>query len=159
MKKASQIVSSLQHKPQFSKLLEQTCIEKLKSSLLLSIQNNIKYGYINNDTLYFVLTTKLNKFDIDNIINTIKMILNSPMIKESQKFCECKEINIEDVVIYTDPKPQQKVKLYEPNSHSQHYPERAKGKQEIHYKDKKLQEIADSILEIIKKSNDTTRDN
>ena len=53
MKNANQIINTLQHKPQFSKLLSYRCIDKL---------------------------------DIDNIINTIKLILNSPVILESQKF-------------------------------------------------------------------------
>ena len=93
MKNVSQILSTLQHKPQFSKLLESKCINRLKSSLLPSIQNNIKYEYIRKNTLTFVLTTRLNKLDINNIINTIKIILNSLMILESNKFMACLDDN------------------------------------------------------------------
>lgn len=150
MKNASQIINTLQYKPQFSKLLEHKCIHRLKSSLLLSIQNNIKYGYIKNNTLYFVLTTRLNKLDLDNIINTIKMILNSPMILESEKFCECLGMGIEDVKIYTDPKPQKKFNATDATSHLQTYPERASGDIKIEIEDEKLNKLAQSILEIIK---------
>lgn len=150
MKNASQIITTLQYKPQFSKILESKCINRLKSSLLLSIQNNIKYGYIKNNTLTFVLTTRLNKLDADNIINTIKLILNSPMILESQNFVECFDIQIDDVKIYTDYKPQNKSLLYTTNAHELHYKERATGDIDINIEDEKLYELAQSILNIIK---------
>ncbi len=150
MKNVSQIINTLQHKPQFSKLLESKCINRLKASLLPSIGNNIKYGYIKNNTLTFVLTTRLNKLDIDNIINTIKMILNSPMILESERFIECLDAQIDDVKIYTDPAPKKKVLLHQTNSHIQTYNERATGDINIDIKDEKLKALAKSILELIK---------
>jgi len=150
MKNASQIITTLQHKPQFSKLTESVCINRLKSSLLPSIQHNIKYGYIKNSTLYFVLTTRLNKLDVDNIINTIKMILKSPMILESEKFIECLGKDINDVKLYTDHKPLKNFKPFTTESHSLTYPERATGEIEISIKDDKLNQLAKSILEIIK---------
>lgn len=150
MKNASQIITTLQHKPQFSKLIELNCINKLKSSLLPSIQHNIKYGYISKATLYFVLNTKLNKLDIDNIINTIKMILNSPMILESKNFNECLGLEILDVKLYTDHKPQKKYHSFSTSAHTLTYPERATGDIDIDIQDPKLQTLAQSILEIIK---------
>lgn len=151
MKNASQIITTLQNKPQFSKLIESKCIKRLKSSLLLSIQHNIKYGYISSNTLYLVLTTKLNKLDIDNIINTIKMILNSPMILESDNFLDCLDAGIEEIKIYTDPKPRDKVKLFSTDTHKLYYDEKATGNIEVTIEDKKLNELMQSILEIIKK--------
>lgn len=153
MKNASQIITTLQHKPQFSKLTESSCINRLKSSLLPSIQHNIKYGYLKNNTLYFVLTSRLNKLDIDSIINTIKMILNSPMILESEKFIECSNITIDDVKIYTDPKPQKNFKSFTTNTHTLKYPERASGNIQITMQDDNLKALAQSILEIIKTQN------
>ena len=150
MKNVSQIINTLQHKPQFSKLLESKCINRLKASLLPSIQNNIKYGYIRNNTLTFVLTTRLNKLDIDNIINTIKMILNSPMILESENFVECLDAQIDDVKIYTDPSPKKNIKLHQTSTHQETYNERATGEIEVNIEDEKLNALAKSILEIIK---------
>jgi len=150
MKNASQIITTIQHKPQFSKLTESKCITRLKSSLLPSIQHNIKYGYIKNNTLYLVLTTRLNKLDIDSIINTIKMILNSPMILQSDNFLECLDAGIEDVKIYTDHKPQKKVKLFTTSAHIDTYKERATGEIKIEIKDEKLNRLAQSISKIIK---------
>jgi len=156
MKNAMQIINTLQNKPQFSKLLESKCITKLKSSLLISIQHNIKYGYINNGVLNFVLTTKLNKFDVDNIINTIKMILNSPMILESNNFLECLHTKIDDIRVYTNPKPIQKIQLFTTLSHTQKYKERATGEIDLSIKDKKLQQITKKIFTIIKERKLTT---
>jgi len=159
MKNASQIITTLQHKPQFSKLTESSCINRLKSSLLPSIQHNIKYGYFKNATLYFVLSTRLNKLDIDNIINTIKMILNSPMILESDRFVECLGIQIDDVKIYTDHKPQKKFESFSTHAHEEKYPERASGDIPVKIEDEKLKQLAQSILEIIKsKSGETDND-
>ena len=150
MKNSVQIINTLQHKPQFSKLLESKCINRLKASLLPSIQKNIKYGYIKNNTLTFVLTTRLNKLDIDNIINTIKMILNSPMILESENFIECLDTQIDDVKIYTDPSPKKQVALHKTSTHTETYNERATGEIEVNIEDEKLNALAKSILEIIK---------
>lgn len=150
MKNASQIINILQDKPQFSKLTESTCIKTLKSALLPSIQKNIKNSYIHNNILFFVLTTRLNKLDADNIINNIKMILNSPMILNSQKFIECLETKIEDVKVYSDFKPLKKNNLYTTNTHTLTYKERASGEINIDIKDEKLSAITQEIFQIIK---------
>ena len=150
MKNTSQIISSLQNKPQFSKLVEYRCIDRLKSSLLLSIQNYIKNGYIKNNKLFFILKARLNKHDQENTITMLKTILASPMILESEKFVECKGMEIEDVVFYVDNKPQGKTKLHTTDAHTETYPERASGEAEVNIEDKKLNQLAKSILEIIK---------
>ncbi len=150
MKNASQIINTLQCKPQFSKLITYRCVDKLKSSLLVSVQKNIKYGFVKNNTLYFILTTRLNKLDINNIINTIKLILNSPMILESEKFVECLGVKIEDVKIFTDPKPQKKYTAFTTTSHLKTYRERATGEMDVKIEDEKLKSLVQSVLEIIK---------
>ena len=155
MKNASQIITSIQYKPQYHKLLEHKCINKLKSSLLLSVQNYIKYGYIKNNKLFFVMSATLNKLDVDSNINIIKTILKSPMILESEKFMECLDFEIDDVVFYVDHKPKSKVKLYTTDSEQVQYKERATGSIDIPIKDEKLKELAQNILEIIKAKNDT----
>jgi hypothetical protein len=150
MKNISQIITSLQSKPQYNKILQHKCIGRLLSALLLNIQNNIKYGYIKNDKLYIVISATLNKYDKDNIINTIKMILNSPMILESEKFVECLDITIEDVVVYTEHKPKINFKPYKTSSHALTYHERASGEFMIDMKDERLNELAKEIQQIIK---------
>lgn len=155
MKNASQIINSIQYKPQYRKILEHKCIDRLKSSLLPSIQSNIKYGFIKNNKLYFTISATLNKYDKDNIINTIKMILKSPMILESDKFFECLDINIEDVIVYVDHKPKIVFKPYSTYSHLLTYKERASGNIEVNIKEPKLRELVMSIQEIIKAKNES----
>ena len=155
MKNANQIITSLQYKPQYHKLLEHKCINKLKSSLLLSVQNYIKYGYIKNNILFFVMSATLNKLDVNNNINTIKTILKSPMILKSEKFIECLDFQIDDIVFYVDHKPKSKVKLYSSDSQNVTYKERATGNLHVDIKDEKLNELAKSILEIIKATNES----
>ena len=150
MKNANQIISYLQSKPQFSKLVEYRCINRLKSSLLLSIQNYIKKGYIKNNKLFFILKAKLNRHDEEKTIEMLKTILNSPMILKSEKFLECENIKIDDVVFYVDNKPQSKSTLHEVKTHTQTYPERASGDIDVDIKDEKLNSLVQSIQKIIK---------
>ncbi len=150
MKNATQIINSIQCKPQFHRLLEHGCISRLKSSLLSSIQKSIKFGYIKNETLFFVLSTNLNKLDVNNIINMIKSILNSPMIMESQNFLECSDLKIKDVVCFVDHKPKIALEVYSSNQGNTNYVERATGDIEVDIEDPKLRELAMSILTIIK---------
>ena len=157
MKNASQIITTLQYKPQFSKILEFKCIERLKSSLLPAYQKHIRYGYIKNHTLSFVTSGTLGKHDIDTIINNIKMVLNSPMILESENFCECLDIKIDEIVVKRDYRPPTNFKPFKTTSHLKVYAERASGLLGITIKDKKLNNLAQQIQEIIKEKNDTNR--
>ena len=148
MKNANQILTLLQKKPQFSHLSESSCIAKLKSALLLSVQRNIKYAYIKNKVLYFVLVSKLNKLDSDNIINSIKMILNTPQLQD----LACKGIIIEDVKVYADPKPIRKFTPYTTKSHLLHYKEQATGKINVEFEYEKLNTIFHEIQTILSKN-------
>lgn len=155
MKNASDIITSIQYKPQYKKLLGYKCIDKLKDSLLLSIQNYVKNVYIKNKILYFKMSATLNKHDLNNAIETLKMILNSPMILKSQKFIECQDIEIDDVIFFVDHKPKTNYKLYGGSSNKIVYEERASGNIKIEIEDEKLRELAKSIQTIIKEANDS----
>lgn len=145
MKKACDIIKSLQNLPHFHKLLELKCIENLKSVLLPTLQRIIKYAYIKNEILYLIFLTNLNKYDKDNITNTIKLLLNSQMLAEAN--LECKNIKIVDVVCKVDYKDRSIKKIY--YSTIPKYTERATGKKCV-LKDATLQKIADEISSIIK---------
>lgn len=151
MKSASQIITSIQYKPQFKKILHYKCINKLLSTLLPIIRKRVKHGYIHNNILYIIITASLDKYDKDNIIKTIKMVLNSPMILESEQFIECNEIKIEDVIVYVDHKPITSHNLHTTQTHTLTYHERATGEIEIDIKDEKLHALAQSIQDMIKK--------
>jgi len=155
MKNANQIITSLQYKPQFHKILEYRCINKLKSSLLITIRNYIKKGYIKNNKLFFIIGATLDKHDINNTISLIKTILNSPMLLKSEKFFECMDVKIDDVIFYVDHKPKKDTPLYLTDSYKLKYKERATGDIKIDIRDKKLKELSQTILDIIKENNDT----
>lgn len=153
MKTIQDILTSIQHKPQFKKILHHKCINKLLSTILPAIRRNIKYGYINKNVFYIIITAALNKYDKDNIINTIKGVLNSPMILKSENFIECDDMNIEDVIVYVDHKPKMTTDLHTTKTHKLVYTERASGNIEIDIQDEKLNAIAQEIQKIIKKEN------
>jgi len=151
MKNASQIITSIQYKPQFKKVLNHKCISKLISIILPSIQKSIKHGFIHKNIFYITITASLNKYDKDNIINTIKMVLNSKMILEEKGFLECSDIEIDDIIVYVDHKPKLPQHLHVTNSHELTYHERASGNIEINIQDKKLNALAKEIQKMIKK--------
>jgi len=151
MKSTQDILTSIQHKPQFKKIIHHKCINKLLSIVLPALRKNIKDGYINKNIFYIIITAGLNKYDKDNIIKTIKGVLNSPMILKSAQFLECDEIDIKDVIVYVDNKPKSDTPFYTTTSHALHYTERASGNISIDIKDEKLNALAKSIQDIIKK--------
>ena len=151
MKNASQIITSIQYKPQFKKVLDHKCISKLISIILPSLQKSIKHGFIHKNIFYITIMASLNKYDKDNIINTIKMVLNSKMILEEKGFVECSDIKIDDVIVYVDHKPKLNANLHTTNAHLLRYFERASGDIEINIEDKKLKTLVQEIQEMIKK--------
>jgi len=156
MKNVSQIITSIQYKPQFKKVLNHKCISKLISIILPSIQKSIKHGFIHKKIFYITITSSLNKYDKDNIINTIKMVLNSKMILEEKGFLECSDIEIDDVIVYVDHKPKLQTNLYTTHTHEMTYTERATGDISIDIEDEKLKALAQEIQNMIKKESHDT---
>lgn len=149
MKNASQIISTIQYKPQYKRILQHKCVEKLKSIMLPSIQKSIKYGYIKEKKLHFVISSTLNKYDKDNIINTIKMVLNGRMIEQNENLVECLDAAIHDVIIKVDHRPLLRYQPYTTNAEKLCYYERSKGNFDVSMKDPKLKELAEQIQKII----------
>ena len=147
MKNASQIISSIQHKPQFSKLSRFSCIKKIESIFVPALQRMIKFAYIKNDTLYFVLNHPAGKQEFDNNIQNIKSALNFHTPEE------CSETLIRDIKAFVTHTPKATVKT-EPKQ-IQKYTERATGNFNIDIKDEKLNSLVKSIQDIIKAKNDT----
>lgn len=152
MKNASQIISSIQKKPQFRKLSTYGCIKKLQSTFVPAMQKMIKFGYIKNGILYFVLNHPAAKQEFDNNIQSIKSALKFVKPKE------CEDSGITDIKAFVTHTP---TKNEEENF--QHctvvYKERAVGDFSIDIKDEKLNKLVHSIQKIIKDKNDTKRNN
>jgi len=150
MKNASQIITTIQYKPQYKRILQHKCVQKLRSIMLPAIQKNIKYGYIKDSKIHFVISSTLNKYDKDNIINTIKLVLNGNMIKRNENLFECIDANIEDVIVKVDHRPIFDFKPHTTTAHKICYFERGSGDIDIKIKDEKLNSLAHEIQNIIK---------
>jgi len=147
MKNASQIINSLQNRPQFSRLSKYSCIKKISSLFTPTLQKMIKFGYFKSNTLFFVLNHPAAKQEFDNNIQTIKNALN---------FCkpeECSDEHINNIkafVTHTPIKKASEVKIIQLR-----YKERATGDFKIDVKNEKLKTLIQSIQKIIKDKNDT----
>lgn len=143
MKNASQIINSIQSKPQFSKLSKYKCIQRIQNIFTPALQRMIKFSYIKNDTLFFVLNHPAGKQEFDNNIQSIKSALNLHTPDE------CKDTKIDDIkafVTHTPTKPVQIEKIKE----DIRYPERASGDFKIDISDDRLSSLVKSIQNIIK---------
>lgn len=149
MKNAMQIINSIQNKPQFSKLNKYKCIKKIESMFMPTFRRFVKFSYIKNDTLFFVLNHNAGKQEFDNSIQNIKKALNlfAPN--------ECEELAIKDIkafITHTPTKDEEK-----PLVRVQKYIERSSGNFAIEIQDNRLNALAQAIQRIIKEKNETPR--
>ena len=142
MKNASQIINSIQNKPQFSKLSKYKCIKRIESVFIPALQRMIKFAYIKNDTLFFVLSHPAGKQEFDNNIQSIKSALKFHMPEE------CKETLINDIKAFVTHTPIKKV--VEEQKKEMKYRERATGNFSVTIDDEKLNTLVKSIQDIIK---------
>jgi len=150
MKNVSDILNSLQNKPQFSKLSHYKCITRIQTLFSPPLQKMIKFAYIKNNTLFFALNHPGAKQEFDNNIQSIKSAL---------KFCnppECQAEDIQDIRAFVTHTPEKvfKIEKKEP----QIYPERAKGNFAINIHNQELKSLVESIQNIIKENNATPKD-
>ncbi|MFA6196983.1 MAG: hypothetical protein WC656_10115 [Sulfurimonas sp.] len=142
MKNASQIINSIQNKPQFSKLSKYKCIKRIESVFIPALQRMIKFAYIKNDTLFFVLSHPAGKQEFDNNIQSIKSALKFHMPEE------CKETLINDIKAFVTHTPIKQA--VEEQKKEMKYRERATGNFSVTIDDEKLNTLVKSIQDIIK---------
>jgi len=147
MKNASQIINSIQNKPQFSKLSYYKCIDKIKSLFSIPLQRMIKFSYIKNSTLFIVLNHPAGKQEFDNSIKSIKSALKFYMPTE------CSMNSVEDIKAFVTHTPDKKPIPFKIKK--QIYKERANGEFNIDIKDEKLHSLIKSIQDIIKDKHGT----
>ena len=143
MKNANQILSSLQNKPQFSKLSKFRCIQKIQELFPTHLQNMILYGYFKNNFLNFVLSHPWAKQEFDIIIQSIK----TPLKQMPPQAC-C-DIEIADIRAYVSFKPHKNDALHEGCSSDARYKERAETNFINDVEDTKLHNIIENIRKII----------
>ncbi len=144
MKNAHDIIVSLQNRPQFSKLSRFKCIDIVRLSFNAPLQRMIKFAYIKNNILFFVLDHPGAKQEFDNNIQSIKSAL---------KFAKpeaCRELNIADIKAFVTHTPSRNKPPMQQKQTKQIYPERAEGNFEVTVCDETLKEIFTSIRTIIK---------
>ena len=145
MKNATQIITSLQNKPQFSKLSKFKCITRIQSMFMPSFSRFVKFSYFKNNTLFFVLNHNAGKQEFDNNIQNIKSALNFFTPEE------CRDICIDEIKAFVTHTPI--AKAQKKMIKVQRYKERATGEVEVTIHDEKLNTLVRSIQQIIKDKN------
>ncbi len=143
MKNANQILSSLQSKPQFSKLSQFRCIQKIQELFPAHLQNMILYGYFKNGVLNFVLSHPWAKQEFDIIIQSIK----TPLKQMPPKNCQA--ITITDMRAYVSFKPQKEETLHNGCSTDERYKERANAEFINSIEEPKLHTVVEEIRKIL----------
>jgi len=147
MKNASQIITFIQNKPQFSKLSKFKCINKIKSMFMPTFTRFVKFAYFKNNTLFFVLNHNVGKQEFDNSVQNIKSALNFHMPKE------CEGNKIDDIKAFVTHSPIKKEPLEK--RVIEKYKERASGDIEVSIKNEKLNKLVKTIQDIIKHNNES----
>lgn len=138
MKKINEILSHLKNNPEFSKINTSFLIKKFIEILPLKLKKGVKFAYVKNQTLYFVLTHPVYKMEFEYNKADIKSLLKNFKIA-----------NVEDIGFFItnviEKKEEQKapILLYE---------ERSYGIFENKAKDEYLFKRFEKIREIIKNS-------
>ena len=134
MKKINEILSHLKNNPEFSKINTSFLIKKFIEILPLKLKKGVKFAYVKNQTLYFVLTHPVYKMEFEYNKADIKSLLKNYKIA-----------NVEDIgffitnVIERKEEPQKATPLYAERSYGI-FENRAKNEQ-IFRKFEKIREI------------------
>ncbi len=138
MKKINEILSHLKNNPEFRKINTSILITKFIDVLPLKLKKGIKFGYVKNQTLFFVLTHPVYKMEFE---------YNKALIKSLLK--NFKIANVEDIGFFVTNVIEKKesVKKLEPM-----YTERSYGIFENKAKDEMIFKKFEKIREIIKNS-------
>ena len=138
MKKINEILSHLKNNPEFRKINTSFLIMKFIDALPLKLKKGVKFGYVKNQTLYFVLTHPVYKIEFEYNKADIKSLLKNFKIA-----------NVEDIAFFVtnviDKKEEEK-------EEKPLYIERSYGIFENKAKDEKIFKKFEKIREIIKNS-------
>jgi hypothetical protein len=135
MKKIDTILTHLKTNPIFKKLDTQSSLRKLTKLLPLNISRGIKFAYIKNDILHFVLTHPVYKMELKYNQDLIKTLLNKLNIQD-----------IQDIKYFVTSNQKVEFAKYTPPK----YIEKSYGIFENHMKNEKLFEIVEDIRKNIK---------
>jgi hypothetical protein len=138
MKKINEILSHLKNNPEFSKINTSFLIKKFIEVLPLKLKKGVKFAYVKNQTLYFVLTHPVYKMEFEYNKADIKSLLKTFKIA-----------NVEDIGFFITNVIEKKEEQKEPMPL---YVERSYGIFENRAKDEYIFKKFEKIREIIKSS-------
>ena len=138
MKKINEILSHLKNNPEFSKINTSFLIKKFIEVLPLKLKKGVKFAYVKNQTLYFVLTHPVYKMEFEYNKADIKSLLKNFKIA-----------NVEDIGFFITNVIEKKE---EPKEPTPLYKERSYGIFENRAKDEYIFKKFEKIREIIKNS-------
>ena len=138
MKKINEILSHLKNNPEFSKINTSFLIQKFIEVLPLKLKKGVKFAYVKNQTLYFVLTHPVYKMEFEYNKADIKSLLKNFKIA-----------NVEDIGFFITNVIEKKEKENEPILL---YKERSYGIFDNKAKDEYIFKRFENIREIIKNS-------
>ena len=109
MKKINEILSHLKNNPEFSKINTSFLIQKFIEVLPLKLKKGVKFAYVKNQTLYFVLTHPVYKMEFEYNKADIKSLLKNFKIANVEdigffitNIIEKKEEQKEPFLLYTE---------------------------------------------------------
>jgi len=138
MKKINEILSHLKNNPEFSKINTSFLIKKFIEVLPLKLKKGVKFAYVKNQTLYFVLTHPVYKMEFEYNKADIKSLLKNYKIA-----------NVEDIGFFITNVIERKEEPQKPPSL---YVERSYGIFENKAKSEQIFKKFEKIREIIKTS-------
>ena len=138
MKKINEILSHLKNNPEFSKINTSFLIKKFIEVLPLKLKKGVKFAYVKNQTLFFVLTHPVYKMEFEYNKADIKSLL--------KKF---KIANVEEIGFFVTNVIEKKEVI---KTDTPLYKERSYGIFENKAKDEKLFRKFERIRDIIKNS-------
>jgi hypothetical protein len=141
MKNSAQILSHLQHQPQFSKLSQFACVQAIQKLFPPHLQKLIRFGYIRNGVVFFVFAHPGAKQEFDIIAESIK----TPLKAHSPASC-CR-FGVTDIKGFVTHKPAVRPKM--PHHADLHYPERSHGAFANSVANPKLHAMIEAIRGII----------
>ena len=137
MKNSSEILSHLKYRPEFKKINTNVTINRLINALPLKLKKGVKFGYIKNQTLFFVLTHPVYKMEFEYNKSLIKSLLKTAKIA-----------NVNDFKFFVTNQIERKEKKIEPTAY---YKERSNAIFENFCKDENLKNKFEEIRSLIKK--------
>lgn len=141
MKNINEILNHITNNPSYDKLNIFLEIKRFVNILPLKLKSGIKFVYIKNQTMHFVLTHQLFKAEFEHNKDTLKALLKMADIKDVSNFVFFVSNSVDNLLRKSN------------QSIDEKYTEKSVGIFENRAKDERLFKKFEDIRDIIKNSN------